>query len=254
VLVEAMRHAAVDRPEALFDGADGTALLAQARLEPRALALRADSAADLADSYRPGGTTYLSVVDENRMAVSFMQSNCMSFGSRLVAGQTGVWLHNRGIGFSLVPGSPAELRPGTRPAHTLSPVLVTSGDNQLRAVLGTRGGDSQPQVVLQLLARMFGAGQDPATALASPRWTLRGEGDDTSFATWESQGRVGVAVEADAPSAWGPGLRERGHRVEDEAAFAHASGHAQVIEAEPLSGTLRGAADPRSRSGSASGF
>jgi gamma-glutamyltranspeptidase/glutathione hydrolase len=254
VLVEAMRHAAVDRPEVLFDGADGTALLAQARLGPRAAALRADSAASLEDSYRRGGTTYLSVVDGDRMAVSFMQSNCMSFGSGIAAGQTGVWLHNRGIGFSLVPGSPAELRPGTRPAHTLSPVLVTSEDNRLRAVLGTRGGDSQPQVVLQLLARMFGAGQDPATALASPRWTLRGEGDDTSFATWGAQGRVRVAVEADAPSSWGPGLRSRGHRVEDEAAFAHASGHAQVIELEPGTGVLRGAADPRSRSGSASGY
>lgn len=252
VLVEAMRHAAVDRPDVLFDGADGDALLAESRLRPRAESLRVDRAADLEDRYRRGGTTYLCVVDGDRMAVSLMQSNCMSFGSRLVAGDSGVWLHNRGIGFSLVPGSPSELRPGARPAHTLSPVLVTDDRNQLRAALGTRGGDSQPQVVLQLLARMFGSGQDPATALASPRWILRGEDDDTSFATWESQGRVRVAIESNAPSEWAAGLRARGHRVEDEPAFSHACGHAQVIEL--ASGMLRGAADPRSRSGSASGY
>ena len=254
VLIEAMRHAAVDRPDVLFDGADGSALLAESRLRPRAGSLRPDRAADLADSYRRGGTTYLSVVDGDRLAVSLMQSNCMSFGSRLVAGDTGVWLHNRGIGFSLVPGSPGELRPGARPAHTLSPVLVTDGRDTLRAVLGTRGGDSQPQVVLQLLARMFGSGADPATALASPRWILRGEGDDTSFATWESRGRVRVALESNAPSAWAAGLRERGHRVEDEAAFSHAAGHAQVIGLDPETGMLAGAADPRSRSGSATGY
>lgn len=254
VLVEAMRHAAVDRPDVLFDGADGNALLSQARLRPRAAAVSPGSAADLTDSYRPGGTTYLAVVDGDRLAVSFMQSNCMSFGSRLVAGDSGVWLHNRGIGFSLVPGSPDELRPGRRPAHTLSPVLVTDKRDRLRATIGTRGGDSQPQVVLQLLARMFAAGQDPAAALAAPRWTLRGEGDETSFATWESQGRVRVALEGNAPEGWAAGLRERGHRVEEQPAFSHAAGHAQVIEAAAGTGMLRGAADPRSRSGSAAGY
>jgi gamma-glutamyltranspeptidase/glutathione hydrolase len=247
-----MRHAAVDRPDVLFDGADGEALLSASRLQPRAEALSTDRTAALEDRYRPGGTTYLCVVDSDRMAVSLMQSNCMSFGSRLVADRTGVWLHNRGIGFSLDPASPNVLRPGSRPAHTLSPILVTDTRNRLRAVLGTRGGDSQPQVVLQLLTRIFGCGQDPATALASPRWILRGEGDDTSFATWESQGRVRVALEAHAPPAWSAGLRERGHRVETEPEFSHATGHAQVIGL--ASGVLQGAADPRSRSGSAGGY
>jgi gamma-glutamyltranspeptidase / glutathione hydrolase len=252
VLVEAMRQAAFDRPSVLFDGADGDALLSASRLAPRAAGLSATRSAVLGDSYRPGGTTYLCAVDADRMAVSLMQSNCMGFGSRLTAGGTGVWLHNRGIGFSLDPASPSFLRPARRPAHTLSPVLVTDHANGLRAVLGTRGGDSQPQVVLQLLARMLAHGQDPAAALAAPRWILRGDGDDTSFATWESQGRVRVCLEANAPPAWAAGLRERGHVVEGEPAFAHSCGHAQVIEL--ASGVLRGAADPRSGSGSAAGF
>ena len=82
---------------------------------------------------------------------------------------TGIFLQNRGIGFSLQPGHPAELAPGRRPPHTLAPALVTSGET-LVAVLGTQGGDIQPQVVLQLLARMLHNDQiagtrDPGTAL-----------------------------------------------------------------------------------------
>lgn len=252
VLVEAMRHAAVDRPHVLFDGAEAGALLSPHRLRPRAEALSANRAADLCDSYRPGGTTYLCAIDGDRMAVSLMQSNAMSFGSRLVAGDTGVWLHNRGIGFDLNPTSQNVLCPGRRPAHTLSPVLVTDDANMLRGLLGTRGGDSQPQIVLQLLARILAHGADPATALAAPRWTLRGEDDDTSFGTWNSQGRVRVRLEANAPSAWFNGLHARGHQVERIPAFSHASGHAQAIEV--CGDALRGAADPRSGSGGASGF
>jgi gamma-glutamyltranspeptidase/glutathione hydrolase len=115
LLIEAMRQAAVDRPAALFDGADGHALLDPARLQPRAGRIRRDSVADLSDSYRDGGTTFLSAVDEEGTAVALIQSNCMSFGSGIVAGDTGIWLHNRGIGFNLEPGHPAEYAAARRP-------------------------------------------------------------------------------------------------------------------------------------------
>ena len=92
----------------------------------------------------------------------------------------GVFLHNRGIGFSLEAGHPAELAPGRRPPHTLAPALVTR-DGELHAVLGTMGGDTQPQVVLQLLARLLHAGQSPGTAIRSARWALGTGG----FDVWE---------------------------------------------------------------------
>ena len=95
---------------------------------------------------------------------------------------TGIFLHNRGIGFSLEPGHPAELAPGRRPPHTLSPLLVTDPDGALAAVLGTMGGDSQPQVLLQLLARLLLHGQSPGRAVSAPRWTLGRDG--TGFDTW----------------------------------------------------------------------
>lgn len=99
LLVEAMRQAAYDRPDVLSENAEGTALLAESRLLPRLSAISVDSTADLREGYASGGTTYLCAVDADRTAVSLIQSNAMGFGSRLVVGDTGVFLHNRGSAF-----------------------------------------------------------------------------------------------------------------------------------------------------------
>jgi gamma-glutamyltranspeptidase / glutathione hydrolase len=252
LLVEAMRQAAYDRPDVLSDSADGAALLAESRLLPRLGAISVDATAVLGESYRPGGTTYLCAVDGDRTAVSLIQSNAMGFGSRLVVGHTGVFLHNRGIGFSLAEGNVAEYRPHARPPHTLAPLLVTTPAGELRGVFGTQGGDAQPQILLQLLARLLGLHEDPAVALAQGRWVLRGNDDQTSFSTWGSAGSVQVSLEAHVPAGWAAGLTQRGHRVVAERAFRDDFGHAQVIMVEP--GGLAGAADPRALTESVGGF
>jgi gamma-glutamyltranspeptidase/glutathione hydrolase len=251
-LIESTRQAAYDRPAVLFDGADGAALIHPDRLAERIDGVSPDRVADLTDSYRPGGTTYLCAIDEEGTAVSLIQSNCMSFGSGMVAGDTGIWLHNRGIGFTLAEGHPNELRANRRPAHTLTPAMITDSAGDVVAVLGTRGGDSQPQVVLQLVARLLAANEDPASAVAAGRWVLRGEGDETSFRTWEAQGRVRVLLEGQSSSAWGAGLSDRGHAIQHDEPFAPQYGHAQVIVTD---GTrLAGAADPRSDSAAVGGY
>jgi gamma-glutamyltranspeptidase/glutathione hydrolase len=252
LLVESMRQAAFDRPDVLSEHADGAALLAESRLRPRLRGISPDSTADLHDSYGPGGTTYLCAVDGDRMAVSLIQSNAMGFGSRLVVGDTGVFLHNRGIGFSLANGAVAEFGPRRRPPHTLAPLLVTDPAGETRFVLGTRGGDSQPQILLQLLVRLLAGGEDPAAALAKGRWELRGVNDETSFNTWGFHGSVRVGLEGRVPPDWEAGLISRGHIVEIEQPFSHSFGHAQVIAVEPAA--LAGAADPRALAESVAGF
>ena len=133
----------------------------------------------------PGDTTYLCTADATGLAVSLIQSNASGFGTWLVEPITGINIHNRGLGFSLQPGHPAELAPGRRPPHTLCPAMATR-DGALAAVFGTMGGDAQPQILLQIGARLFGAGSGVADAIAAGRWALQGAG--SGFDTWTSGG------------------------------------------------------------------
>jgi gamma-glutamyltranspeptidase len=88
---------------------------------------------------------YMCAVDGDRMGVSLIQSNAADFGAHVFEPNTRISLQNRGLGFSLEPGHPAEYGPGRRPPHTLSPALVTRPDGTLAIVLGSMGGDTQPR-------------------------------------------------------------------------------------------------------------
>ncbi len=198
VLVEAARQAGFDRLEVLHEGADGQRLLDPKRLGPRAAAIGERARPDMADVYEDGGTTCICAVDRHRTGVSLIMSNAGGFGSHLVLAEHGIFLHNRGLGFSLTPGHPAEYRPGRRPPHTLTPMAVTDGDGALQAVLGTMGGDAQPQILLQLLARTLGGGEETGEAMAARRWMLAREGA-SAFHVWDRHGRLLVCLEEGAP-------------------------------------------------------
>ena len=248
MLIEAAKAAAFDRPTVLHDNADGNALIEAAALRlpsiDREIATRRTAPAF------DGDTTYLCVVDDQRMGVSLIQSNASNFGSWLVEPSTGINLHNRGLGFSLEQGHPAELAPGKRPPHTLSPAMATNPDGSLAGVFGTMGGDGQPQILLQLAARIFHHAQSPAAAVHAARWVLNGP--TTGFDTWSAPQGPHVLVEGHAPADWRAGLEARGHTVRIAAPYDSAFGHAHAILVEP-DGMLCGAADPRCRIGSVAG-
>ena len=285
LLVEAASMAAYDRHQALHEGAEGRILVHPARLTPRRDAIEPIRAANIAvpagfgntaptgsgalgnsggpadtvgpgsaggpaRTADPGDTTYLCAVDADRMGVSLINSNASGFGAHLVAGDTGIFLHDRGIGFSLEPGHPALYAPGRRPPHTLAPALVTRPDGTLRMVLGTMGGDSQPQILLQLLHRILKLGQSPGAAVSAGRWALAPVGDADGFSTWRPGNRRKVLIE-DPTSGWADELAALGHAVEEapDAGF----GHAHVIEAT-AAGTLAAAADPRALIAAAAGL
>lgn len=251
LLVEAAIVAGHDRDEVLWQGADGPALVSEARLAPRRAAISLDRRATWpAPPTLDGDTTYLCVVDGDGMGVSLIQSNASGFGSHLFEPSTGINLHNRGLGFSLVPGHPGELAPNKRPTHTLSPALVTHPDGRLAAVVGTMGGDAQPQILLQVITRLLKYGESPASAVGSPRWVLAGE--RTGFDTWQRPNGPMVVLEDDAPAAWAEGLTRRGHEVQTSERLSSGAGHAHAIVMGD-DGVLSGAADPRTVVGSASG-
>lgn len=243
-LVESARLAGYDRLGVLHDGADGDALLAEARLGPRAARFDPGRRVDVPTTSASGGTIHLCTADGDGMAVSLIQSNARGWGVHLAVPEVGIFLHNRAQGFSLDPGHPAEYRPGRRPPHTLAPALVQRRDGSLRAVLGTMGGDTQPQIVLQLLARHLLADQDPAACIGAPRWRL----GDGGFGTWRGDGPGHVGLEAGAPEAWSTGLADRAHDVRIDPAWNSGYGHAHLIERAP-DGVLAGAHDPRALTG-----
>ena len=249
LLIESAKAAGFDRPAVLHETADGAALLAS-------IARRRDSIDPHVASHRlpptfDGDTTYLCTVDADRMGVSLIQSNASNFGSWIVEPNTQINLHNRGLGFSLQPGHPGELAPGRRPPHTLSPSMATHADGSLAAVFGTMGGDGQPQILLQVAARLFHHGQSPAAALHAGRWVLHGP--VTGFDTWTDPAGPHVLVEGQASDEWRTGLAARGHDVRISPPYDSGFGHAHAIVVE-ADGMLCGAADPRSRIGSVAGL
>ena len=248
LLVEASRLAAADRPAVLHEGADGAALLAEARVAAAVAGFDPDRRWPGGAPVREGGTIHLCAVDREGAGVSLIQSNASGFGCHVAVPGTGILLHNRGIGFSLEEGHPAEYGPGRVPPHTLAPALVTRPDGTLRAVLGTMGGDSQPQVVLQLLARLLAGGEEPGAALDAPRAVVS-SGSAQGFDTWTDPRQL-VRLEGHAPDGWAGGLEARGHEVEVVGADPAGFGHAHVIEVRP-DGVRAGASDVRAMTGAA---
>jgi gamma-glutamyltranspeptidase/glutathione hydrolase len=245
ILVECAVAAGFDRPDVLSDLADGAALLRQ--IDLRIGDVDAHRASRTAAPVSPGDTTYLCTADGNGMGVSLIQSNASGFGSWIAEPNTGIGLHNRGIGFTLAAGHPAELAPGRRPPHTLAPAAAVR-DGKLAAVFGTMGGDAQPQILLQVAARLFVHGQRPDEAIAAGRWALKAAG--TGFDTWTADGGPLVSLEGHVADGWATGLEQRGHRIAHEGAFSSAFGHAHAITVDDH-GCLHAAADPRTVVGSA---
>jgi gamma-glutamyltranspeptidase/glutathione hydrolase len=166
-------------------------------------------------------TIYLCTRDEHGMCVSLSQSLKDAFGSGVAVPGTGVLLQNRGADFT-----PETYLPGAKvPEHTLAPAMVLRGGEPL-LVFGTMGGPSQTQIHLQLLSRIFVAGEDIAEAIAAPRWRIAPRG-----------------LIAD------PGLPDLGA---SQAPVPDLLGHAHAIIAMP-DGALAAAADPRS-DGAALGY
>ena len=251
LLIECAKQAGYDRPDMLAENADGAALLAA--IDARLATIDPSRAVPAGIRGSTGDTTCVCTVDASGTGVSLIASNASGFGSWLAEPHTGINLHNRGLGFSLVADHPAELAPGRRPPHTLSPALATR-DSRLAAVFGTMGGDAQPQILLQIVARLFHHAQPPEVAIPAGRWALAGP--ETGFDTWApgasapDSDRLTVIVEGHAPTNWPDALRARGHRAESTRSFDGGFGHAHAIVAQP-DGGWAGAADPRTAVGAA---
>ena len=186
--------------------------------------------ADRTDRDDSGDTVYLTAVDRWGNAVSWIQSLFAGFGSGLLEPETGVMLHNRGALFSLEAGHPNIIAPGKRPYHTLTPMMALDADGRFAFTLGTPGGDSQPQSLLQIVNNLVLFGMTPQAAIEAPRFrSYGGLGID-----FEDRLETGVLAELEA----------LGHEIDIVQGWTATFGGAQMILRD-RDGTLVAASDPR---------
>ncbi len=177
-----------------------------------------------------GDTVYLTAVDRWGNAVSWIQSLFAGFGSGLLEPETGIVLHNRGALFNLDPGHPNIIAPGKRPYHTLTPMMALHGDGSFAFTLGTPGGDSQPQSLLQIVNNFTLFGMTPQAAIEAPRF--------------RSYGGLRIAFEDRVTGAVLAELGALGHEVEVVHGWTATFGGAHMILRD-RDGTLTAASDPR---------
>jgi gamma-glutamyltranspeptidase/glutathione hydrolase len=187
-------------------------------------------------------TVYLSVVDAEGNACSFINSNYDGFGTGIVPSGWGFTLQNRGSGFSLDPSHPNALAPGKRPYHTIIPGMITidsdgssSIPNILYASFGVMGGFMQPQGHMQVVSALLDDHADPQAALDRPR-----------FRIYEATNGGKVALEEGIPAEAQAELGEMGHTLYSVSGYARSAfGRGQIIYRDASTGVLCGGSDPR---------
>ena len=255
LLAESMRRAFRDRAQYLAD-ADFVDVPLQrltskehAREIGRDISLEratASAPSQIAQGYESTETTHYSVVDGNGMAVSVTYTLEAGYGSGIVVPGAGFLLNNEMGDFNAGPGltdergligtTPNLARPQQRMLSSMTPSIVAK-DGRLVAVVGSPGGRTIINTVLQVVLNVIDFGMNIQEAVNAPRlhhqWLpdrIRIEEDGTSPYTVEQ-------------------LQAMGHTVQ----MGGRQGLAHSIMIDARTGERLGAADPRNPDAGARG-
>ena len=194
-----------------------------------------DRRAKLPSAPAPGNdTVYLTVVDRDRKAVSFINSLYSSFGIGICTEKTGIMLTNRGACFTLEPDHPNTFGPNKRPMHTIIPALAMK-NGRCDMSFGVMGAHYQPMGHVQIILNMLDYGMDVQEAIDAPRFFFEGEMTD---------------VEHGTPAPTIEGLKARGHKV---VMASTPWGGGQTVKIDWDRGVLIGGSEPR-KDGCALGY
>lgn len=172
--------------------------------------------------------------DGNAVAVTYTLNT--TFGTGIVAGESGILLNNQMDDFSAKPGVPNvyglvggdanAVGPNKRPLSSMSPTIVVK-DGKTRLVTGSPCGSRIITTVLQMVVNSIDYGMNVAEATNAPRFHHQWLPDELRVEKGFSQ--IRLLLEA------------KGQKV----ALKEAMGSTQSIMVGP-DGELYGASDPRS--------
>ncbi|MFH7027582.1 MAG: gamma-glutamyltransferase [Heteroscytonema crispum UTEX LB 1556] len=190
-------------------------------------------------------TSHLTVVDEQRNAVSLTFTVNLGFGAGVVASGTGIVLNNEMDDFAIAPGVPNAfglvgndanaIAPRKTPLSSMTPTIVTE-NRRLRLAAGSPGGSTIITQVLQIVLNVLEYNMDVGAAVSAPRIHHQWLPDELRIEPW---GLDTLTLQD---------LRRRGQNIKQTNPWGNANAIAVTSD-----GTLEGAADPRGE-GSPRGF
>jgi gamma-glutamyltranspeptidase/glutathione hydrolase len=257
-MVEAMRHAYVDRNTQLGDPD-----FVSNPLDKLLSAQHADDIRAAIDPYlstpsstlgpknllqEGNDTTQYSIVDVDGNAVSVTYTINYLFGTGKIAGDTGFFLNNEMDDFTSKPGVPNSyglvqgeanaIAPGKRPLSSMSPTIALNGQDKVYMVTGSPGGSRIITITLETLLNVIDHGMDIQAAVDAPRIHMQWLPDT-------------VFIE---PGALSADTREKlssmGYRFTEHEPW----GADEAILVDPETGQLHGANDDRRPAGMALGY
>ncbi len=249
LLAETMKRAFADRAEFLGDGdfarlptsgliSKSYAEHIRATIDPY-LATDADKIIHgNPGAFESAQTTHFSIVDKDGNAVANTYTLNGGYGSGVTIAGAGFLMNNEMDDFASKPGVPNaygliqgeanSIAPRKRPLSAMTPTFVLR-DDKLFMVLGSPGGPTIINTVLQTIVNVIDFGMTIQEAVDAPRIYHQWMPDRLVM---ERTGFADDVVEA---------LRARGHKV----AVRGTIGDCQAILIDPQTGVRLGAADPR---------
>jgi gamma-glutamyltranspeptidase/glutathione hydrolase len=251
IMTEAMRRAFADRAEYMGDADFVHVPVAglidkqyAGRLRATIDPARASTSAEVRAGRPPGAeseeTTHFTVVDAQGNAVANTYTLNLGYGSGVVAEGTGVLMNDEMDDFAAKPGTPNAfgliqgeknaVGPGKRPLSAMTPTFVLRKDGSLWFTIGSPGGPTIINTVLQVITNVVDYDMSIQQAIDAPRIHHQWLPDELVYEP------LGLALDTQRA------LTGRGHKLVTKPRYM---GDAQGIMIEEKTGVRLGASDPR---------